>query len=177
MNKGSWRIAQAWAVGLTHISQNTGCQDRLSCRIINARDGEVLIAVISDGAGSAERGFQGAEIACKLFTDEISAFLDSANASVKSLTEDFGKRWISYFQQKVAEIARADKKAVRDYASTLVAAVVSETSAVFYQIGDGGIIISKSGLPESYRFAVAPSDSEYVNMTDFITDPAAADRL
>lgn len=177
MNTGNWRTAQASAIGLAHINQNTSCQDRLLCRVINANGGEVLVAVIADGAGSAEKGFQGAEIACKLFIDEISAFLDSANASVKSLTEDFGKRWITYFQQKVAETAQADGKTVRDYASTLVAAVIGANYAVFYQIGDGGIVISDCGLPESYRFAVAPAESEYVNMTDFVTDETASERL
>lgn len=177
MNTGNWRTAQASAIGLAHINQNTSCQDRLLCRVINANGGEVLVAVIADGAGSAEKGFRGAELVCRLFIDEISAFLDSASASVKSLTEDFGKRWITYFQQKVAETARADGKTARDYASTLVAAVIGETGAVFYQIGDGGIVISDSGLPKSYRFAVAPAESEYVNMTDFVTDAAASERL
>lgn len=178
MNKRVWRVAKASATGQAHINQNTGCQDSLSCRIINSTaDGEVLTAVIADGAGSAEKGFQGAEIACKLFNDEVSAFLEIAGASVKSLTEDFGKRWISYFQQKIAETARAEERNPRDYASTLVAAVIGETTAVFYQIGDGGIVVSDSGLPGSYRFAVAPADSEYVNMTDFITDPEATERI
>lgn len=178
MNTRNWRIAQASVVGLAHINLNAECQDRVSSRIINtAADGEVLIAVMADGAGSSERGFQGAEFACKLFIEEVSSFLDFTNASVKSLTEDFGERWISYFQQRIAEMAQVDGKALRDYASTLVAAVIGETSAVFYQIGDGGIVISNSGLPESYRFAVAPADSEYVNMTDFITDKAATERL
>lgn len=177
MNTGNWRTAQASAIGLAHINQNTSCQDRLLCRVINANGGEVLVAVIADGAGSAEKGFRGAELACQLFADEISAFLNSAGASVKSLNEDFGKRWITYFQQKVAETARADEKSARDYASTLVAAVIGETSAVFYQIGDGGIVVSDSGLPESYRFAVAPAESDYVNMTDFVTDEMASEQL
>jgi len=172
-----WRTAYASATGAAHLAQNTICQDRFSCQTIETANGEVLIAVVADGAGSAAEGHRGAEIACKLFTAEIASFLNSQNASIKSLNADFGKRWITYFQQKIGEIARADDKTVRDYASTFLGAVVGETDAAFFQVGDGGIVVSASGAAESYRFAVAPSDSLYVNMTDFLTDETAVERL
>ncbi len=173
-----WRFAHASAIGLAHINQNTDCQDRFACRTISTEvDGEVLIAIVADGAGSAEKGFRGAEMACELFTDEVADFLNSKNASVKSLNADFGKRWIEYFQQKVAEIAQIDGKNLRDYATTLVGAVIGESCAIFYQVGDGGLVFSASGAAQSYRFGVAPAESLYVNMTDFLTDETALTSL
>ena len=173
-----WRFAHASAIGLAHINQNTDCQDRFACRTMTtANDGEILIAVVADGAGSAEKGFRGAEMACELFTAEIADFLNSKNASVKSLNADFGRRWIEYFQQKIGDIAQTDEKTLRDYATTLVAAVIGETSAIFYQVGDGGIVYSASGAAQSYRFGVAPAESLYVNMTDFLTDETAFEKL
>ncbi len=175
MNK--WRYANASVVGQAHLNQQTDCQDRLLLRAIERGEDEILIAVISDGAGSAAEGARGAQIACETFVGQISGFLGSGNASVKSLNADFGKHWISYFQQQIAEIARESKKDIREFASTLVGAVIGATAAVFYQIGDGGAVYSVSGEPESYRFGIEPEDAEYVNMTDFITDETAAECL
>jgi serine/threonine protein phosphatase PrpC len=177
MNSETWRIAHASAIGLAHINQNTECQDRFACRAVKTAEGEVLIAVVADGAGSTTDGQIGAEVACRIFAEEISDFLSMNDASVKSLNADFGRRWISYFQQKIGETAEQNKKELRDYASTLVGAVIGENSAVFYQIGDGGIVFSASGAPASYRFAIAPVEAEYVNVTDFVTDETAAARL
>ena len=177
MNSETWRIAHASAIGLAHINQNTECQDRFACRTVKTAEGEVLIAVVADGAGSTTDGQIGAEVACEVFAEEIVDFLNSKDASVKSLTADFGRRWISYFQQKIGETALENKKELRDYASTLVGAVIGAECAAFYQIGDGGIVFSASGAPESYRFAIAPVEAEYVNVTDFVTDETAAERL
>jgi len=174
----NWRIAHASAIGLAHLNQNTECQDRFACRTLEtAAEGEVLIAVIADGAGSTTDGQTGAEIACRTFVEQIAGFLAIKDVSLKSLTPDFGRRWIEYFQRKIAEKAEQNKKEPRDYASTLVGACVGESSAAFFQIGDGGIVFSASGLAQSYRFAIAPVEAEYVNVTDFVTDETAAESL
>lgn len=178
MIENSWRIAHASAIGLAHINQNTECQDRFACQTVKtAGEGEVLIAVVADGAGSTTDGQTGAEIACETFVEQIAGLLAVKDASLKSLTPDFGRLWISYFQSKIAERAEQNKKELRDYASTLVGACVGKSSAAFFQIGDGGIVFSASGESKSYRFAIAPIESEYVNVTDFITDETAADNL
>ncbi len=175
MNK--WRYANASVIGQAHLNQNTDCQDRLLLRTIETIEGEILIAVIADGAGSTSEGGRGAEIACETFVEQISGFLNSGNASVKSLNADFGRFWISHFQQQIAGLARESKKDVREFASTLVGAVVGAESTVFYQVGDGGAVFSLNGASESYRFGIEPEDAEYVNMTNFLTDENAAECL
>jgi serine/threonine protein phosphatase PrpC len=178
MNQKFWRIAHASAIGLAHINQNTECQDRFACCTIEtAGEGEVLIAVVADGAGSTTDGQVGAQIACEIFIEQVSVFLSGKDASIKSLTADFGRLWISYFQQKIAEISEKDKEALRDYASTFVGAVIGASAAVFYQIGDGAIVFSVSGDAKSYRFAIAPVETEYINVTEFVTDETAGESL
>ena len=173
---GKWRVAQASVIGQSHLNQNTVCQDRLSTRIIESEtDGEILIAVVADGAGSTTNGQRGAEIACEFFVNQVAEI--TKIASVKSLNEDFGRRWIEFYQQQIFEIARKEKKELREYATTLVGAVVSRDCAVFYQVGDGGAVFSTCGKLESYRFSIAPVETEYVNMTEFLTDEAAANSL
>lgn len=177
MRPARWRYAHASATGAAHAAQNTICQDRFACRVIETATGEVLIAAVADGAGSTTSGQVGAEIACEFFVEQASKFLKSANSSVESLTEEFGKRWIVYLQEKIAAVALAEEKPWREFASTFVGAVVGRSGAAFYQIGDGAIVYSVSGAAESYCFGIEPAESEYVNMTDFITDAAASQRL
>lgn len=176
MSFGKWRVAQASVIGQSHLNQNTVCQDRLLTRTIESKsDGEILIAVVADGAGSTTDGQRGAEIACEFFVNQVAEF--TKNAAVKSLTEDFGKHWILFFQQQIAEVARIEKKEMREYATTFIAAVVSAKEAIFYQVGDGGAVFSVDGKPASYQFSIAPVEAEYVNQTEFLTDEAAANSL
>ena len=173
-----WNYAAASVIGRAHVNQETVCQDRFSCRTINTEtDGEVLIAAVADGAGSTAHGQIGAEIACEFFAEQIEKFLSSGNASVNSLNENFGRLWISFFQTKIGKIARENDLELREYATTLIAAIVGKDSAIFYQIGDGAAVFSTNGEPESYVFGIEPEDSEYVNMTEFLTDDAAAQSL
>ena len=177
MSGGKWRYAHASIIGSAHVNQQTECQDRFLCRSIEINKEEILIGVVADGAGSATSGQTGAEIACESFAGQVEEFLKSANASIQSLSEDFGRRWIEFFQARIADVARKEKKEMREYASTFIGAVVGETEAAFFQVGDGGAVFSVDGKSESYQFAVAPAESEYVNMTEFLTDEAAAKNL
>ena len=138
-------------------------------------DGEILIAVVADGAGSTTDGQRGAEIACEFFVEQVSELLKMA--SVKSLTEDFGKRWIAFYRRRIAEIANREKKEMREYATTFIGAVVGKTDAIFYQVGDGGAVFSTSGKPETYQFSIDPIETEYVNQTEFLTDETAVESL
>lgn len=177
MKNSQWRIAHASAIGTAHINQGTECQDRFACEIVETKNGEVLIAVVADGAGSTTDGQIGAEIACRFFVEEVADFLKSRDASVGSLSLEFGKFWISFFQQKIAGTAKSAKKNVRDYASTLVGAAIGKNHSAFFQIGDGGAVFSTSGEAKSYQFAITPQESEYVNVTEFLTDEAAVEKL
>ena len=177
MKPGKWRVAQASVIGTSHVSQNTVCQDRFVCRVIKTANGEILIAAVADGAGSTTRGQRGAEIACEVFAAQTGEFLRSGNASVSSLTEEFGRRMIEFLQEKIAAEAAREKKPLREFATTFVGAVISDDGTVFYQIGDGAAVFSTNGAPESYRFGIEPAESEYVNTTDFVTDEAAGERL
>ena len=174
---GKWRYAQASVIGLAHLNQKTECQDRLVCRRIETSEGEILIAAVADGAGSTTDGQRGAEIACEFFAAQVADFLHSGNASVRSLNEEFGRRWMGFFQARIADLAREEKKETRDYASTFVGAISGDGGTVFYQVGDGGAVFSLDGKASSYRFAIEPNESEYVNMTEFLTDDAAANSL
>lgn len=176
-SRRKWRFAKSSVTGTAHLNQNSVCQDRLACTSFETRAGEILVAVIGDGAGSTSEGQTGAEIACASFVEQISAFLNLPAASVDSLNENFAEHWISHFRQKIEKTAAEKNKDLREFATTLIGAVIGEKNAVFYQVGDGGAVFSASGKPLSYRFAVEPEDTEYINETNFLTDDAAFENL
>ena len=177
MSSSTWRVASASATGSAHLRQNTECQDRLAWRSLATAHGETLIAVIADGAGSTSHGQEGAEIACRIFLEQAAEFLSAAGGSVRSMNYSFGRHWIGYFHARIREAAAAAGKEPREFASTLVAAVTGHDGAAFFQVGDGAIVVSGSGGAGSYSFALAPHEAEYVNVTDFITDEDAAEKL
>lgn len=177
MNFDKWRYAHASVIGLSHINNDTACQDRFACESFRLNDDEILIAAVADGAGSTSEGEVGAEIACETFVAQIKAFLETSESSIHLLNEDFAHHWIKYFQTKVTEKAKEKDKEIREFASTLVGAVIGKNCGIFYQVGDGGAVFSTTGEAESYRFGVESADAEYVNMTDFLTDETAAESL
>jgi hypothetical protein len=176
MNSYKWKIAHASVTGTSHIERKTECQDRLDFQILETIDGEVLIVAVADGAGSSEYSQIGAELACSLFIREVTRHFESEE-KLENLTKDFGAFWLQYFQQEMAEYAAKQEKQLREFACTFLAAVVGETGAVFYQVGDGAIVCSTTGESESYFFGVVPTKKIYANATDFITDNNAEKHL
>lgn len=136
----------------------------------------MLVAVASDGAGSALRSEIGASLACSLFIEEMKSLFELEGA-VDEITADFVKGWITRFQNEVALRAEAETLEPRDFACTLLGAVVGTDKAAFVQIGDGAIVISSRGEPEEYNYVFWPQQGEYANITNFLTDSAAHDKI
>ncbi|HNQ14115.1 MAG TPA: PP2C family serine/threonine-protein phosphatase [Pyrinomonadaceae bacterium] len=168
-----WRFAYASVTGSAHQNQSTECQDRFLCESVATPSGDVLIAVVADGAGSTTAGQHGAEAACSLFRDTVVDFLNTKNASVRSLNLEFGKLWVGFLRNRIAGLASESGKEIREYASTVIGTVVGDDVAAFFQVGDGGAVYSLTGEVESFEFAIPPQDSEYVNVTEFVTDDFA----
>ena len=61
-----------------------------------------------------------------------------------------------------------------DLASTLLGAIVGQSGAAFFQIGDGAIVFRQG---DSYEHVFWPSSGEYANMTYFLTNAQFAEHL
>ena len=134
------------------------------------------MAVASDGAGSARRGEAGAELACSLFTAEVEALL-SDGRGIRDITREFAQAWLTHFRDRVEVLAESEGLTPRDYACTLLAAVVGTNSAVFMQVDDGAIVIPDRDTPEEYCWVFWPQQGQYANQTYFATEDNALDRL
>ncbi len=156
-----WKIVRASVIGTSHAGSGLSCQDDCYADIFQ----EHLICLVADGAGSAKKGGQGAEIACRTARERIETALEGQPLPI--LDEIAVDEWIQDVRRVISETAKANGLAVRDYACTLLGAVVGPKEAVFFQVGDGAIVAS-SGAAIGVVFW--PESGIYANMTNFITD-------
>ncbi|MCX6024435.1 MAG: PP2C family serine/threonine-protein phosphatase [Chloroflexi bacterium] len=175
MNNTAWRYALASAVGTSHTTSGTPCQDASVCEVLYIDSGEpILVAVVSDGAGSASHSEIGSRLACATLLEEISALLGSGGRTI-DVTSEFAAAWLRGYQQHIQECAEQDGLKPRDFACTVLAAIVGADTAAFIQVGDGAIVISTHDRPDQYECVFWPQTGEYVNETLFATDPISTE--
>ncbi len=163
-----WNIVRASAVGTSHAASRLLCQDDCYADIFQNH----LICLVADGAGSAKKGGQGAELACSTARDRIEIAVEGQPLPI--FDEFAVKEWIHAVRQVIHETAEADGLTTRDYACTLLGAVVGPKEAVFFQIGDGAIVASV-GAAQGVVFW--PESGRYANMTHFVADADALAHL
>jgi hypothetical protein len=172
-----WKYTLASVVGTSHTKTGAPCQDASACRLLNTVNSEpVLVAVAADGAGSASHAEVGSALACDLFIGEMNAFFENGSG-IQDFTRDFAAAWIAHFHNEVTYRAEAEGLRPRDFACTLLVAVVGAEMSVFLQIGDGAIVISEAGEPDEYMWVFWPQKGEFANVTTFATDEAACEHL
>jgi hypothetical protein len=172
-----WRYALASVAGTSHARLGVPCQDCCDCRIERLTSGgSVLVAVAADGAGSAARAEVGAQLACALFLREMSTFYECGHCSA-DLSRDFFVDWLLHFQEEIRQRADSESLTPRDFATTLLGAVVENDRAAFVQVGDGAIVVSPGASSDRYSCVFWPRRGEYANTTYFATDADAPTHL
>ena len=82
MESSPWRIAYASVIGTAHVIAGTPCQDASQCQVMQSTEGsEVLLAVAADGAGSALRSQEGAQLTTESFLREFGLAIEE-NSSI-----------------------------------------------------------------------------------------------
>lgn len=156
-----WTCAQAINPGVGKDAPEDAC-------LVGVLDDGSLAIVVSDGAGSARRGGEGARIACEGLIENAKALL---------LASDRDAEFALVLDEIVSRIDFAAEEAGgarSDYACTLVAAIVSPAGTLFAQIGDGAAVF-RTG--DTYEVAIWPEEMEYLNVSRFVTDAEAARHL
>ncbi len=176
MISGGWRYAAASVIGTSHTKQGTNCQDANDCQIYQLPTSEtVLVGVVSDGAGSARFGGEGAALCCSTLQDLVCGHVGNGNAveQISSTTAGF---WLNAIRRKLEAAAESESHVLREYACTLLAAIIGEHCAAFVQIGDGVMVVADSEEPH-YGHIFWPDRGEYENTTHFVTEERACDHL
>jgi len=105
--------------------------------------------------------------------EEVCRYATSENG-VDGVTNNVVDEWISAVAASLRVQATELGVPVREFACTLVVALVSARTSHFVQIGDGAIIVSRNG---SFAAATWPDNGEYANETSFVTDEYALQKL
>ncbi|MFS3136168.1 PP2C family serine/threonine-protein phosphatase [Gluconacetobacter sacchari] len=169
MLKAKWKTAFASSTGTSHEKTGVPCQDASGCRVLEAADGtEILLVVVSDGAGTAPRSDVGACMVVTSFLERFASFC--FQNAVAAIDADVVTGWFQAVKEEIRRQAEADSRSVNDYACTILGAVVGQTSSAYIQLGDGAIVVKAdddSGCDYSWVFW--PQHGEYANSTYFVT--------
>ena len=168
----SWRFVSASVIGTSHARLALPCQDdSFVAETLGTNGQRYLVALASDGAGSARYAEVGSRLACEVGGQFIIAELVRGSGRLSELSPDCV---VQDIRQAIQVKAEALSAGMRDFACTLVCAVVGESEALFFQIGDGAIVVRRG---TDLACVFWPESGEYANMTYFVTDEAAHEHL
>ncbi|BCA07779.1 PP2C family serine/threonine-protein phosphatase [Bradyrhizobium diazoefficiens] len=163
----NWRIAATSAIGTSHIKNGQPCQDSVDVKLVRSLSGPVLISAVSDGAGSAAHSEIGSRAAVTTVANLIENFLQ-AGGQVGSIDREAALKWLAEIQSAISIIASESEASTREFACTLLVAVIAPKEAVFFQVGDGAMVVREEG-DEGWAYIFWPQHGEYINSTNFIT--------
>jgi hypothetical protein len=168
-----WRHICESVEGLHHRAHGESCQDSCLARVFGDGAESALVACVADGAGSSPHSGIGSELACKSIMDSSAAYFD-AKASFAELNNDEVLDWCNTARLALSEHAEARERQLRDYASTLCVAIVSDKGSTFFQIGDGAIVARRHS---ALGVLFWPQSGEYINTTNFLTSHEFRDHV
>lgn len=169
----SWKHAASTVTGRSHADRGECGQDYHRAGTLQIADNTFFIGLAADGAGSTTDGGRGAEIACETAWLAIIGTLRKETDPAR-IPEDVVRQWVTAARDAVRKESDATGKRLRDYACTLLGAIIGETGAIFFQIGDGAIVTGKTG---EYETIFWPEQGEYANTTFFLSDETFAEHL
>lgn len=171
MNFGGWKYAASSVIGTSHQNTADGvCQDSHTCRCMDGQ-APAFVAIVSDGAGSASHSQHGSRCACKYVDSRV---IQAAPDVL--FTRDFAFNVLRGLRGHLKDLANEAGLSIREFACTLLVAIVNGNRAAFWQIGDGAICFRLRGR-ENYQYAFWPEKGDYANITFFVTDANAEEHV
>jgi hypothetical protein len=161
--RAKWRWAAARSTGTSHRKAELPCQDYYRCESYGGRNA-ALIAVVSDGAGSASRSQVGSFLTCRHFVRNLRAFI-RAERRLPEAHE--AEELVHSIRESLRAVSDKASVPVREFAATLVAAVVTRERAMTIHVGDGAVVWQQCG---EWKAASWPAHGEYASTTYFVTD-------
>src|SRR6266404_6575402 len=132
-----WSWIGACSTGSSHIRAGTTCQDSAGC--IAVRDQHALLAIVSDGAGSAEYSAVGSRLVVECFARCVISHL-RANQSLEAITKELVLDWLDEVRDHIFRSAEQRAISPREMAATLVGAIVFLNRAIVCHVGDGACV-------------------------------------
>ncbi len=160
----AWRVIAASVQGTSHLEKAVPCQDVHAYRLLPAGE---LLAAAADGAGSAERSQEGAQLAVEQALLELESLLSRGAPASEAGWQDAWNELFGAVHQKLAAFASAANAPLNAFATTLTCAVVTADWLAVGQIGDGAAVIETA--TGDLLLTVRPQRGEYANEACFVT--------
>ncbi len=168
----NWRFVAASEIGTAHVANGTACEDSCLVLVDTLSTGQPLLSMfVSDGAGSAAKGGEGAELAIEAASDFLARKLRQGEFG---LSDSLATELVVAVRDRIYAKAAADGLKARDFACTFLGVLSSPSGTLVFQIGDGGVVLD---VGAGLEVAVTPMSGEYANMTHFATDADAVSVL
>lgn len=156
MSVPAWSWASARSIGTSHLRAGKGCDDFGACIEVTGLSNSALIAVASDGAGSASFSAIGAWITSRVFVSRAVHFIKSGE-QVGDLTISTIKEWLDGIRDHIGSAARRRDATPRDFAATLVGVLAGSTQTAFIHVGDGGSVFRTFSEPRIGKLVLGQS--------------------
>lgn len=156
-----WRWAAASVIGTSHLKAGTRKQDAFVVRQLTP---DSLLVIVSDGAGSATYGGQGASIVCRHLTQCCIEWFANQNDLP---SDEVLRGWIDEVRDRIALAAKRKEVAPRQFAATLALGLQCRAELVAMQIGDS-CLVGRSG--DEWDVLLWPENGEFASTTYFVTD-------
>ena len=106
---------------------------------------DALVACVADGAGSSKFSNEGSAFACSAIEENANAFYER-HGTFNSIQHEDIIHWCEDAREQIQEEADFRDSDIREFATTLCAAIVTTKKSFFFQIGDGAITVGNQGL-------------------------------
>jgi hypothetical protein len=159
-----WRWAAASRIGTSHVKAGSRKQDAYVARTLP--DG-TLCVVVSDGAGSAPFGGEGASLVCRSMARNLGDWF----AAQSSMPDDERVlEWIDGIRDTLSVVANKREVTKRQFAATMALLVLRHGDLLALQVGDSSIVGRTGGEWEAICW---PDSGEFASTTYFVTDDPA----
>jgi Protein phosphatase 2C len=165
MMQDSWTWAVACRRGPSHEMANVRLQDAFKC-FVGAAKSRPLVIVVSDGAGSAVFGGEGASLVCRTLSVFARKYFSSADTIP---TDELLESWLDDVRDIINTVAARRDRAPRDFAATLILVISSGMESVVLHVGDGCAVL-KDEDSAAWIAPTWPFHGEYASTTAFVTD-------
>lgn len=163
-----WTFGAASVRGISHVKSGARLQDAKRCfEVVDADGVSVFSAVVSDGAGSASHGGEGAAIVCRTMAEALRSYF--ANGSTSLPSEDQVWDWVDQVRDRITHASTLRSLTPRDFAATMVLGITDGNRTVTAHIGDGAIV-ARSAAEQSWLLLSQSENGEYASTTYFVTD-------
>lgn len=162
----TWTFVSASCRGTSHESSNSRLQDASSAFLTGLGARTVFTAIVSDGAGSAVYGGQGASLTCR----SVAVSVRNHFGAQESFPDDkVIQGWLDSARDQLIVAADRRQVALREFSATLLLLITDGNQSLTMHIGDGCAVVRRL---HSHTWEVCnwPFHGQYASTTSFITD-------